>query len=917
MNDEAGSHLSNEENNFMFDNAYGEESLDELTAFVMLMARLQPAAKTTDTMPSYDDKAISQAHNSSKAHEQLAKKAFKERENQYLEDIVDLEEKLSCHDRIVYKMGQSLQMSHMLGKKPNKIYDPFLKARLGYQNHERLKKAIAAQPKMYDGDMLHSEKLIISSIDSEETLEDAEEIRNKMKNKMIQVNYYKIKALYETFVPQQEISAEQTYFSIPSTSNHSSESKDVPSESPVLKMPNEKILLQKEVDRLLEVSWTSEIRDCVLLSAAQQKRDLLKDELDKSSNNFSDYKLRTHAYGDVRAENQDLLMTIFELKSKLCTIERGKNVNTNFDSSKTLGKRVYVTPFNKQIAHKAMNVSNTKVNSDRSKPVTSQSTPKQKQGVESSHSVRRSTSKDIKSNCILKNTKSSSTYVWKTLNSACLDSNKSNTTKTVKACVNVVKDGLNIVCISCGNDVFLNSHEKCVAYHALSRKSSVKSALVTSPLAAKSKNLVATSVGTKYRLSVATTPTSTNKVIQLVLWIIDIECLNHMTGNLQLLRNFIKKFIGTDRFGNDHFIAITGYRDYVQGNLTIYHVYYVEGLGHNLVFVGQLCDGDLESHINKILVRHCRLSHLNFGTINQLTSNDLVDGLPKLKYTKDHLCSACEQGKSKKASLPSKLVPSIESKLELLHKDLCGPMRVASINGKKYILVIVDDYSRYTWAIATACFTQTGSIVHTRHNKTPYELIRGRKPNTQYFHVFRSLCYPTNNRDDLGKMKPKVDIGIFIGYSESSRGFRIYSRRTQKIMETIHVKFDELTAMASECNNLEPEMNCMNFNNSSEGSQSIPLKFDLDNLFGPLYEEYYETSLQEVSNDSVSNTNDNDHTSSSSSIVIDQDDAPPVVSLSDEQVSTAPNFLVMNEVADEFVQEDVADFDGNMFHNAP
>ncbi|GJY72123.1 integrase, catalytic region, zinc finger, CCHC-type containing protein, partial [Tanacetum coccineum] len=91
---------------------------------------------------------------------------------------------------------------------------------------------------------------------------------------------------------------------------------------------------------------------------------------------------------------------------------------------------------------------------------------------------------------------------------------------------------------------------------------------------------------------------------------------------------------------------------------------------------------------------HHRLSYLNFGTINQLTSKDLVDGLPKFKYNKDHLCSAREQGKSKNASLPPKLVPSTESKLELLHMDLCGPMRVASIIGKKYILVIVDDYSR-------------------------------------------------------------------------------------------------------------------------------------------------------------------------------------------------------------------------------
>ncbi|GJZ33539.1 retrovirus-related pol polyprotein from transposon TNT 1-94 [Tanacetum coccineum] len=118
---------------------------------------------------------------------------------------------------------------------------------------------------------------------------------------------------------------------------------------------------------------------------------------------------------------------------------------------------------------------------------------------------------------------------------------------------------------------------------------------------------------------------------------------------------------------------------------------------------------------------------------------------------------------------------------------------------------------------------------------------------------------------------------------------------TKKIIEIIHVKFDELTTMASECNNLEPEMNLTNFNNSSEDSQSIPSKSDLDNLFGPLYEEYYVTSSQEVSDDSATNTTDNDHTSSSSSIVVDQDDAPPVVSSSNEQASTAPNFPVMNE----------------------
>ncbi|GKE97545.1 hypothetical protein Tco_0020896, partial [Tanacetum coccineum] len=282
----------------------------------------------------------------------------------------------------------------------------------------------------------------------------------------------------------------------------------------------------------------------MLLSTAQQNHDLLKDELEKSSNDSKEiqanllYKIKilendfqrsqaqkvdeliqcatekTYAYGDVRAENQDLLMTISELKNKLCIIKKENNVNTKFDSSKfdSSNKNV-ITRGMYKINKQDMKTPGFKANTNVSNFT----------GVESSHSVRRSTTKDIKSkNSILKNTKSSSTYVWKTLNNACLDSNKSDTktsnacqtnvsisnSKTVKACVNVVNDGSNIVCISCGNDVFLNSHEKCVARHALSRKSSVKRALFSSSLAAQSKHLGATSVVTKSRLSVATTPTS-------------------------------------------------------------------------------------------------------------------------------------------------------------------------------------------------------------------------------------------------------------------------------------------------------------------------------------------------------------------------------------------------------------------------
>ncbi|GJZ93977.1 retrovirus-related pol polyprotein from transposon TNT 1-94 [Tanacetum coccineum] len=195
------------------------------------------------------------------------------------------------------------------------------------------------------------------------------------------------------------------------------------------------------------------------------------------------------------------------------------------------------------------------------------------------------------------------------------------------------------------------------------------------------------------------------QVVQIVLWYLDSGCSKHMTGDRSRLRNFVKKFIGTVRFGNDHFGAIMGYGDYVIGDSVISRVYYVEGLGHNLFSVGQFCDSDLEvafrkhtcfvrdldgvdlikgsrgtnlytisvedmmrsspicllskASKNKSWLWHRRLNHLNFGTLNDLARKDLVRGLPRLKFEKDHLCSACQLGKSRKATHKPKTINTI------------------------------------------------------------------------------------------------------------------------------------------------------------------------------------------------------------------------------------------------------------------
>nr|GFB88701.1 putative RNA-directed DNA polymerase [Tanacetum cinerariifolium] len=118
-------------------------------------------------------------------------------------------------------------------------------------------------------------------------------------------------------------------------------------------------------------------------------------------------------------------------------------------------------------------------------------------------------------------------------------------------------------------------------------------------------------------------------------------------------------------------------------------------------------------------------------------------------------------------------------------------------------------------AIATACYTQNHSIIHRHFNKTPYEVIKGRKPDISYLHVFRALCYPKNDREDIGELGAKGDIGFFIGYSAYSVAYRVYNRRTKKIMETMNVTFDELSVMTFEQNSSRP----VSLHNVDEQSQ--------------------------------------------------------------------------------------------------
>ncbi|GKD83562.1 integrase, catalytic region, zinc finger, CCHC-type containing protein [Tanacetum coccineum] len=311
-----------------------------------------------------------------------------------------------------------------------------------------------------------------------------------------------------------------------------------------------------------------------------------------------------------------------------------------------------------------------------------------------------------------------------------------------------------------------------------------------------------------------------------------------MTGDRSQLTNFVNKFLGTVKFRNDHVAKILRYGDYQIVNITISRVYYVEGLGHNLFSVRKLCDSNLEvafrqhtcfihnlegvdlltvsrgknlytlslgdmmvsSHICllskaskiKSWLWHRRLSHLNFGVINNLARHGLVRGLPKLKIKTDNGIEFVNQtlreyyekvGISHETYVAHS--PQQNGILERRNHTLIKAAHTMLIYAKALLLLWAE-------ALATACYTQNRSIIRLHHGKIPYELLHDKPPDLSFFHVFGALCYPKNDSENLGKLQPKANIGIFIGYAPTKKAFRIYNRRTRRIIKTIHVDFDEL-----------------------------------------------------------------------------------------------------------------------------
>ena len=387
------------------------------------------------------------------------------------------------------------------------------------------------------------------------------------------------------------------------------------------------------------------------------------------------------------------------------------------------------------------------------------------------------------------------------------------------------------------------------------------------------------------------------------------------------------------KFGGNQSGKIIGTGTIGNSSTSINNVWLVDGLEHNLLSISQFCDNGYDvlfekpncTVINKedksIVFKgkrvdnvykinfseladqkvicllsvndkkwmwHRRLGHANWRLISKLSKLQLVKGLPDIDYHSDALCGACQRGKIVKSSFKTKDIVSTSRPLELLHIDLFGPVSTASLYGSRYGLVIVDDYSRWTWvkfikskdvacdvfssfctqiqsekeskilkvrsdhggefenepfeafcekhgifhefssprtpqqngvverknrtlqemartmihennlpkhfwaeAVNTACYVQNRIYIRPILEKTAYELFKGRKPNISYFHQFGCTCYILNNKLYLKKFDAKAQRGIFLGYSERSKAYRVYNSETLCVEESMHVKFDD------------------------------------------------------------------------------------------------------------------------------
>ncbi|GJX42463.1 integrase, catalytic region, zinc finger, CCHC-type containing protein [Tanacetum coccineum] len=350
--------------------------------------------------------------------------------------------------------------------------------------------------------------------------------------------------------------------------------------------------------------------------------------------------------------------------------------------------------------------------------------------------------------------------------------NKKNRVAKTKCKAYVMQSMLNAnsksVCTICNECLFDANHDKYVLdyVHDVNVLSKSKPAKRKMPLKEITTKPVVTP--TPGIMVYSRRPKAPKSVVQIVLWYLDSGCFTHMIGNRSQFTNFLNKFLGIVKFGNDQIAKIIGYGDYQIGNVTIPKVYYVEGPRHNLFSVGQFCDSDLE-------VAFCK--HTCF--VHNLKGVDLLTGS---QGTNLYTLSIGDMMKSSPICLLSKASKTkYYEDVGISHETSVArtPQQNGVVKRRNRTLVeaartmlIYANALLFLWAeaVPTACYTQNRSLIRLRHRKIPYELLHGKKPDFSYLHVFGALCYLTNDSEDLSKLKAKADVGIFIGYALAKKG---------------------------------------------------------------------------------------------------------------------------------------------------
>ncbi|GJU11064.1 retrovirus-related pol polyprotein from transposon TNT 1-94 [Tanacetum coccineum] len=741
---------------------------------------------------------------------------------------------------------------------------------------EFLKKAQRANPRLYDIGCYNDNLALMLAPESDEMIRLDKESRSKLSDLIKSFDYDWLNNIYDLFVPQREKSPEQHYFPRTSKMSHTSSNNEFSKESFHLRYFNS---LEHEVDTLtsqLEIQQTQFLNEIDRLSREYYYVDHMnailgvytdldevtnlqcdyletveklqrKDKNDKSfkenqSNVFLKEREQYFEIQDLKAQLQDKGIAISELK-KLIEKMKGKSVQTKFEKSSVirqpnvfksqrhsiLGKpAIFLDSLAKTDFSKSKSVTTQNVSHDFSKPVTAQILPQNVLPIIKNTNV-------IAPGMYKVHTKPNQTRTQQ------LPQDIRKTNKRVSFSTRVIPTTSvsrpQLKSNQLGDRVMSNNSQgkkQEVEDHRRNFKFSNNKTSVTAcndSLNAKTSNV--------------------NFLVEIILFIVDSGCSKHMTGNLKLLTNFMEKFLGTGKFGNDQIAPILSYRDLFQGTITIKHVYYVEGLNHNLFSVGQFCDADLEVAFQKstcyirdlkgndlltgsrgtdlysitlqdsttpnpicLMAKatssqawlwHRRLSHLNFDTINLLSKNNIVNGLPKLKFVKDHLCSSCELGKAKRKSFHTKTTPSSKRRLQLLHMDLCGPMRE-----KKQLME--RNSSR-------DCCMDYSDILgsHFLMNRTLVEAARtmlsaAKVPLFFWAEAIAKSCFTQKtvhlDGENLDKMKEKGDACIFVGYSTQSKAYRVFNKRTRIIVEIIHVNFDKLPQMALDHVSSDPIPQC-------------------------------------------------------------------------------------------------------------